>query len=85
VETTSAPGLVRPLEVKYFKIARRPRRVYRLARQLYYRAVTLAAIWSAILTAVSARLALHVLISIMTLFLCASVRPQPQPGAAPFC
>jgi hypothetical protein len=59
--------------------------VDRRARQLYHRAVTLAAIWSAILTAVSAGSALHVLMSIMTLFLCASARPQPQPGAAAFC
>jgi len=51
----------------------------------YHRAVTLAAIWSAIFTAESAGLALHVLMSMMMLFLCASARPQPQPGAPAFC
>jgi hypothetical protein len=46
---------------------------------------TLAAIWVAMLTAESAGLALHVLTSIRTLFLAASARPQPQPGALAFC
>jgi 3-hydroxyisobutyrate dehydrogenase-like beta-hydroxyacid dehydrogenase len=54
-------------------------------RQSYHRAVTLAAMWSAIFNAESAGLALHVLMSIMTLFLSASARPQPQPGALAFC
>jgi hypothetical protein len=56
-----------------------------LVRQSYHRAATLAAIWSAIFNAESAGLALHVLMSIMTLFLSASARPQPQPGALAFC
>ena len=56
-----------------------------LVRQPYHRAATLAAIWSAIFNAESAGLALHVLMSIMTLFLSASARPQPQPGALAFC
>ena len=60
------------------------KRVCRLNRSLH-RAVTLAAIWSAIFNAESAGLALHVLMSIMTLFLSASARPQPQPGALAFC
>jgi len=59
--------------------------VCRLVGQRYHRAVTLAAIWSAIFNAESAGLALHVLMSIMTLFLSASARPQPQPGALAFC
>ena len=46
---------------------------------------TLAAIWLAMLTAESAGLALQVLTSIRTLFLCASARPQAQPGALAFC
>ena len=52
---------------------------------VHHRAVTLAASCSAILTAESAGLALQVLTSIMMLFLCASARPQPQPGALAFC
>jgi hypothetical protein len=56
-----------------------------LHRQPYHSAVTLAAIWSAIFNAESAGLALHVLMSIMTLFLSASARPQPQPGAPALC
>jgi transcriptional regulator GlxA family with amidase domain len=59
--------------------------VCRLVRQPHHRAVTLAAICSAIFNAESAGLALHVLMSIMTLFLSASARPQPQPGALAFC
>ena len=62
--------------------SRRPRAV---PRGPYHRAVTLAAIWSAIFTAESAGLALQVLMSMMMLFLCASARPQPQPGAPAFC
>ena len=54
-------------------------------RQRYHRAATLAAIWSAIFSAESEGLALHVLMSMMTLFLSASARPQPQPGAPAFC
>jgi hypothetical protein len=46
---------------------------------------TLAAIWSAMLTAESAGLALHGLMSMTTLFRAASARPQPQPGALAFC
>jgi hypothetical protein len=56
-----------------------------LLERYHSSAVTLAAIWSAILHAESAGLALHVLTSIMTLFLSASARPQPQPGALAFC
>ena len=56
-----------------------------LIRQPYHRAVTLAAIWSAIFCAESEGLALHVLMSMMTLFLSASARPQPQPGAPAVC
>jgi hypothetical protein len=63
----------------------RPSSVCRLVRQPYHRAVTLAAISSAIFNADSAGLALHVLMSIMTLFLSASARPQPQPGALASC
>jgi GrpB-like predicted nucleotidyltransferase (UPF0157 family) len=55
------------------------------SRPDYHRAVTLAPIWSAIFNAESAGFALHVLMSIMTLFLGASARPQPQPGAPAFC
>ena len=51
----------------------------------HHRALTLAASCSAILTAESAGSALHVLTSIMMLFLCTSARPQPQPGAPAFC
>jgi hypothetical protein len=61
-----------------------PSTSYFRRRGPYHRAATLAAIWSAILTAESAGLALHVLTSIMTLFLSASARPQPQPGAPAF-
>jgi hypothetical protein len=46
---------------------------------------TLAAIWLAMLTAESVGLALHVLMSITTLFFIASARPQAQPGALAFC
>ena len=65
--------------------AQRSSSVCRLVRQPYHRAITLAAIWSAIFNAESAGFALHVLMSIMTLFLSASARPQPQPGALAFC
>jgi len=51
----------------------------------YHRAAILAAIRSAIFNAESAGLALQVLMSIMTLFLSASARPQPQPGALALC
>src|SRR6185503_533682 len=57
----------------------------RLSGAAYHRAVTFAAIWLAIFTAESAGLALHVLMSMMTLFLSASARPQPQPGALASC
>lgn len=53
-----------------------------LKRLSHHRAVTLAAIWSAILVAESAGVLLHVLTSTMMLLRCASARPQPQPGAA---
>lgn len=43
----------------------------------HHRAVTLAASCWAIFTAESAGSALHVLTSMMMLFLCASARPQP--------
>ena len=49
--------------------AQRSSSVCRLGGQLYHRAVTFAAIWSAIFNAASAGSALHVLMSIMTLFL----------------
>ena len=49
--------------------AQRSSSVCRLGGQLYHRAVTLAAIWLAIFNAASAGSALHVLMSIMTLFL----------------
>ena len=59
--------------------------VCRLVGQLYHRAVTFAAIWSAFFNAASAGSALHVLMSIMTLVRCASARPQPQPVAQACC
>ena len=65
--------------------AQRPSSVCRLVRQPYHLAVTLVAIRSAIFNAESAALALHVLMSITTLFLSASARSQPQPGAPAFC
>ncbi len=48
----------------------------------HHRAVTLAASCWAIFTAESAGSALHVLTSMMMLFLCASARPQPPAGGA---
>jgi hypothetical protein len=63
----------------------RPSEAPRRCHRRPYCVGTLAAVWLAMLTAESAGLALHVLTSITTLFLAASARPHPQPGALAFC
>jgi hypothetical protein len=57
----------------------RPRRA-----ESYHRSAMLAAMRSATFNAESAGSALHVLMSMMTLFLSVNARPQPQPGALAF-
>ena len=79
IREVGGPDLARRLNVS-------PNVRWRVARaKPHHRAVTLAASCSAILTAESPGLALHVLMSMMTLFRCASARPQPQPGAPASC
>ena len=85
VRSAPSPATVAAGVIRRATGAQRPSSACRLFRQPYHCAATLAAIWSAIFNAESAGLALQVLMSIMTLFLCASARPQPQPGALAFC